>query len=216
MTRAVMVFAVCIGLSGQIAGAAGAVTSVNPGRAAPSPAQSGDPVVQWNKNLLAVVRTPGAQPATIHPTRSFAIMHAAIYDAVNAIDRSHKVYLIHLSGVPRDASQEAAAAAAAHEALVALYPALTSTLDAELQQSLAQIPDGQSKSGRLLPIASWLCVTMMARTPSLFPTFSEMRRAIINRRRQTSPRNLSSRIGLGLLRLSSNAPTSFAPVLPLC
>jgi hypothetical protein len=35
-------------------------------------------VLQWNKTLLAIVRTPGAQPATIHPTRSFAIMHTAI------------------------------------------------------------------------------------------------------------------------------------------
>jgi hypothetical protein len=52
-----------------------------------SPANSVNPVVQWNRTLLVIVRTPGAQPATIHPTRSFAIMHAAIYDAVNAIDQ---------------------------------------------------------------------------------------------------------------------------------
>ena len=47
-----------------------------------SSGQSVVPVIQWNKNLLAIVRTAGAQPATVHPTRSFAIMHAAIYDAV--------------------------------------------------------------------------------------------------------------------------------------
>ena len=56
--------------------------------------RSVNPVVQWNRNLLSIVRTPGAQPATIHPTRSFAIMHAAIYDAVNAIDRTHALYLV--------------------------------------------------------------------------------------------------------------------------
>src|SRR5436309_2298338 len=109
MTRFLIAWALCVGLSGQMAGAAGAVTSVNPGQAAPSSALSVDPVVQWNRNLLAIVRTPGAQPATIHPTRSFAVMHAAIYDAVNAIDRAtHRGYLVHLSGVPRDASEEAA------------------------------------------------------------------------------------------------------------
>jgi hypothetical protein len=81
-----------------------------------------NPVVQWNRTLLTIVRTPGAQPPTVHSTRSFAIMHAAIYDAVNAIDRTHRPYLVHLSGVTRDASQEAAAAAAAHEVLAALYP----------------------------------------------------------------------------------------------
>jgi hypothetical protein len=53
-------------------------------------------IVQWNRILLAIVRTPGAQPATIHPTRSFAMMHAAIYDAVNAIERSHKPYVVRL------------------------------------------------------------------------------------------------------------------------
>src|SRR6201993_5194889 len=79
-------------------------------------------VVQWNRTLLIIVRTPGAQPATVHATRSFAIMHAAIYDAVNAIDGSHTPYVVRLSGVSRTASQETAAAVAAHEVLVALYP----------------------------------------------------------------------------------------------
>ena len=46
---------------------------------------SANPVVQWSRNLVSILRTPGAQPGTIHPTRSFAIMHAAIYDAVNAM-----------------------------------------------------------------------------------------------------------------------------------
>jgi hypothetical protein len=53
-----------------------------------SAAKSVDPVLQWNRTLLVIVRTPGAQPATVHPTRSFAIMHGAIYDAVNAIART--------------------------------------------------------------------------------------------------------------------------------
>jgi hypothetical protein len=110
-----------------------------------SSSQPVNPVLQWNRTLLAIVRTPGAQPATIHPTRSFAILHAAIYDAVNAIDRTHRPYLVRLSGVSRDASEEAAASAAAHEVLMALYPAFKATLDAQLQQSLAEIPDGSDK-----------------------------------------------------------------------
>ena len=69
---------------------------------APAMAQATKPVsqvVQWNQTLLVIVRTPGAQPATIHPTRSFAIMHAAIYDAVNAIDGTHQPYLVRLGGI---------------------------------------------------------------------------------------------------------------------
>jgi hypothetical protein len=108
-------------------------------------APSTDPVIQWNRSLLTIVRTPGAQPATIHPTRSFAILHAAIYDAVNAIDQTHESYAVRFSGVSRQASQPAAADAAAHDVLVALYPPLTSTLDATLQQSLTLVPDGVAK-----------------------------------------------------------------------
>jgi hypothetical protein len=118
-----------------------------------------DEVTQWNKTLLRIVRTPGAQPATIHPTRSFAIVHAAIYDAVNAIDAGHKPYLVHVAHVSPHASQEAAAAAAAHEALTALYPAFQATLDQQYEQSLAQIMDGADKSagidvGRAVALAT--------------------------------------------------------------
>jgi hypothetical protein len=129
-----------------------------------SAAQSVNPVLLWNRTLLVIVRTPGAQPATIHPTRSFAIMHAAIYDAVNAIDKGHSSYAIELIGVSRLASQDAAADTAAHEVLVTLYPQFQAMLDAELQQSLASIPEdehkaegisvGQTVAGRILNLRS--------------------------------------------------------------
>lgn len=104
------------------------------------------PVIAWNRVLLGIVRTPGAQPATVHSTRSFALLHAAIYDAVNAIDRTHRPYLVQLPGVARSASVDAAAASAAHDVLVAVYPAVRQLLDDELAQELAQIHDGESKT----------------------------------------------------------------------
>src|SRR6516165_1079397 len=116
---------------------------------APAMAQATNPasqVVEWNRTLLVIVRTPGAQPATVHPTRSFAIMHSAIYDAVNAIDGTHKPYLIRLSA-SHFASQEAAAVGAAHEVLVNLYPNFQATLDTQLQQPLAQLPSGGRGEG---------------------------------------------------------------------
>jgi hypothetical protein len=118
-----------------------------------------DEVIQWNKTLLTIVRTPGAQPATVHPTRSFAIMHAAIYDAVNAIDATHKPYFVRIGRVLPHASQEAAVAAAAHETLLTLYPAFQSTLDQQYDQSLAQITDGAEKTagidvGRAVALAT--------------------------------------------------------------
>jgi len=129
--------------------AATAVAVLIAANPAPAMADATKPVsqvVQWNRTLLVVVRTPGAQPATVHPTRSFAIMHAAIYDAVNAIDGTHKPYLVRLSA-SHFASQEAAAAAAAHEVLVKLYPSFQATLDAQFQQALAQLPNGGQANG---------------------------------------------------------------------
>jgi hypothetical protein len=91
-------------------------------------------------------RTPGAEPPTIHSTRNFAILHAAIVDAVNNIDGFFSPYLVRLSDVSRQASQPAAADQAGHDVLVALYPAFQTILDAELQQDLAQIQDGKNKN----------------------------------------------------------------------
>ena len=109
-----------------------------------SPIPTVDPVVHWNRILIGIVRTPGAQPATVHPTRAFAMLHAALYDAVNAIDRTHAPYLIRLRSAP-GASQQAAAAAAAHGVLVALYPALSAQIDAQFDQSLTDVPEGPGK-----------------------------------------------------------------------
>lgn len=99
-----------------------------------------NPVVEWNRTLLFIVRTKGAQPPTVHATRSFAIMHAAIYDAVNAIDRSHEPYLVELNRIPATASQDAAASVAAHDVLSALYPDFQATLDSQLSQELSALP----------------------------------------------------------------------------
>jgi membrane-associated phospholipid phosphatase len=106
--------------------------------------ESGQVVIDWNQTLLSIVNTPGAQPATIQPTRNFAILHAAIYDAVNAIDRSHEPYLISVRA-PRSASETAAADAAAHTALLGLYPAQQSLLDADYVAELAKVPEGPAK-----------------------------------------------------------------------
>src|SRR5258705_6530116 len=147
MSKILMVFAtLCLSLSVMATGSYGAPANREHQDALDSGARPANPVVQWNKTLLVIVRTPKAQPATIHPTRSFAILHAAIYDAVNAIDRTHKPYLVNLARVPRVASEDAAADAAAHAVLVALYPNFQATLDSQLQQLLAQIPDGADKS----------------------------------------------------------------------
>jgi membrane-associated phospholipid phosphatase len=105
--------------------------------------ESGQPVIDWNQVLLSIVNTPGAQPANIQPTRDFAIVHAAIFDAVNSIDRTHEPYLISVRA-PR-ASETAAADAAARTALDGLYPSQQAVIDADYTAELAKVPDGPGK-----------------------------------------------------------------------
>ena len=108
---------------------------------------SPNPVIEWNKTLLTIVRTPGAQPPTIHSTRNFAMLHVAMFDAVNDIAASFSPYLVRRSTEPRSASPVAAADQAAHDVLLALYPDFQSMLDAQLQEDLGQIADGPEKTG---------------------------------------------------------------------
>jgi membrane-associated phospholipid phosphatase len=103
-------------------------------------------VIDWNLTMLAALAT--AKVAAPPATRSAAIVQAAVFDAVNGIDRRYSP--IHVApAAPRGASREAAAASAAYEALVSLFPAQKPTLDADLATSMAAITDdedGGSKS----------------------------------------------------------------------
>src|SRR3984893_3474015 len=124
----------------------GAPIAANAEPSAVSSAVLVNPVIEWNRTLLVILRTAGSQPPTIHSTRSFAILHASIFDAVNNIEGTYSPYLVRLSDVSRLASQPAAADQAAHDVLVALYPTFQTTLDAELQQDLAQIQDAKNRN----------------------------------------------------------------------
>jgi hypothetical protein len=134
----VVLAAVTIGFADQRSG--GSVTAV----AADAPRGSGTIVVDWNKTLLHVLGTPGAQPPTIHPTRSLAILHAAMYDAVVSITRRGQPYLVSVNA-PSKARPDAAAAQAAHDTLAALYPSLSAAFDQQLFTELAAIPNGTAK-----------------------------------------------------------------------
>jgi hypothetical protein len=103
-------------------------------------------VLQWNRVLQQTISTPGVHPATIFPVRSFAMMHAAMFDAVNSIDGSYTPYLTDVPGSPH-ASKEAAAAKAAHDVLVALYPTRQDIFDAELANSLFGVPSNRARQG---------------------------------------------------------------------
>jgi hypothetical protein len=131
----------CIGLSTSASGVSQVVTNE-----ATSSAEQINPVIEWNRTLLNIVRTPGAQSPTIHSTRNFAILHIAIFEAVNNINREFRPYAVTLPNVSQRASIEAAADQAAHDVLAALYPSFATTLDSQLQADLDQIPSDQDKN----------------------------------------------------------------------
>jgi len=103
----------------------------------------GDVVTDWNNAALDAIRTDRTAPPIA--SRSLAIAHVAIYDAVNGIARTHEPYLLP-SAVSASASRVAAASAAAHQALVSLFPSHTSTFDALHATILAGIPNGPQKT----------------------------------------------------------------------
>ena len=94
-----------------------------------------DVVLQWHRVLTTVVRTPGVQPATINSNRSYSMMHAAMFDAINSIEGTYTPYLISVPGT-RFASTRIAGAKAAYDVLSALYPTQQALLDAEFLISL--------------------------------------------------------------------------------
>src|SRR5262245_5897755 len=104
---------------------------------------SGDVVLRWNELLLQALQN---QPPQVPPQRNLALVHVAIFDAVNAIDRSYTPYFAHVHA-SHGASPEAAAAQAAHDTLTALYPAQQATFDDALAQDLQGIPPGQADQG---------------------------------------------------------------------
>jgi hypothetical protein len=107
-----------------------------------TPAARADVVTDWNVKTIETLAAEKA-PATLG-SRNIAIVHAALYEAVNAITREHMPYRTRLPALT-GASVDAAAAAAAHAALVRLYPAQKAALDAALAASLQHLPDDAAR-----------------------------------------------------------------------
>src|SRR6266851_299101 len=84
-----------------------------------------DPIADWNAISETAVKTAGHAPPVA--ALDFAIVHLAIYDAVESIDRRYEPYYALVPGATGLLS--AAAAKAGHDVLVGLFPAQISALD---------------------------------------------------------------------------------------
>src|SRR4051812_17775425 len=101
-----------------------------------------DTVLEWNQVAVEATRVARLSPNA--QTRALAMVHGAVFDAVNGIERDYAPYLVKQHAA-RWASEEAAAATAAHDVLVRVLPAQQATLDAALTSSLAKVPDGRAE-----------------------------------------------------------------------
>ena len=90
------------------------------------------------------IRGYGEQLGPGRSSRAMAIVHVAIFEAVNAIAGSRASY-IGLAPVPRDASVDAAIAQAAHDTLVEVFPSQAAIFDAELTSGLARVRDRRAR-----------------------------------------------------------------------
>ena len=99
-----------------------------------------DAITHWNDVLLKVIRQVGGAPGPI--SRGGAMMHGAMYDAVNSIaPAAHRPYLVSVPAPP-DASIEAAVAHAAHATLTAAFPTTTVPLATILADTINSLPNG--------------------------------------------------------------------------
>src|SRR5215467_9304703 len=108
----------------------------------------GTMVRTWNQiasDALVNVGIPAPHGGPAHVGVNWAIVQIAVYDAVNSIEGGpYQPYAI-LIDAPAGASANAAVAQAAHDVLVSIVPGQQASLDAQLANSLATIPDGQAK-----------------------------------------------------------------------
>ncbi len=103
---------------------------------------SADVITDWNGTGIEILRDRAVGPNK--STRALAIAQLAAYDAVVAITKTHEPYLPGLEA-ELPASPEAAAAQAAHDVLLALYPDAAEELADALEDSLDALEDGDAE-----------------------------------------------------------------------
>ena len=128
-----------------------------------------DVIIEWNALLETVIPVGG-----LVPPRQYAMLHIAMFDAVNSIERKYGRYRVNVWAAPIS-SPEAAAAQAGHDVLVSLYPASKPAFDAALEARLAGIHPLRAKLGSdvgkavAAAVLSWRANDGWSTTPP--PTF---------------------------------------------
>jgi hypothetical protein len=162
-----------------VAAAALVATAVPPlgarATSVPEPAPTASSVRDWNTHAInALVKPtdapePGAGQTPPVTLLHLAMVHGAIYDAVNAIDGGHQPYLPDVQPASSTASIDAAVATAAHDVLVGLVTdpplpeAVVTRIDGLYEEALAAVPDGADKTDGIAAGASAAAAMLAAR-----------------------------------------------------
>jgi hypothetical protein len=101
-----------------------------------------DVITDWDQKSIDIVapRMPSPQAQRI-----VATVHAAMFDAINSIERRYQPYIAQLPASPTT-SKEAAAASAATTVLAKLHPSADDELKAALAAYLTKLPNAEGKS----------------------------------------------------------------------
>ena len=106
----------------------------------PAPA---DVIMDWNAKADAIAANRQITP--VPHGRGLAMLHVAMFEAVNAVERRYAPYKLNLTA-DRNTSKEAAAASAGYHVLVAVYPDEKADLDATFVTMLAGVAEGEPKT----------------------------------------------------------------------
>ncbi len=101
-----------------------------------------DVITDWNTAALDAIRIDRSAPPIA--SRNLAMLHTAMFDAVNGITRTHQPYLV-TGHVPAKASVVAAASAAAYNMLVAAYPGQQTNFAAVYVAAISSVPNSPHK-----------------------------------------------------------------------
>lgn len=164
--------------------------------AAPGP----NAAIRWNRAALRAIRTERTPPPLA--ARNLAILHVAMYDAVNAVRPTHRFFRFPTT-VRGPVSAECAASIAAHRVLAELYPNRMDEFDHALDECMELVPDedaraqsirlGQSVAERALAWRQWDGATRRidhpgSLTPGLWrPTPPGYRPALLPQWRYVTP-----------------------------
>ena len=97
-------------------------------------------IADWDEKAINLLKPLPNYPAE----RVMGMVHCAMFDAVNSIERRYRPYLVQLTAEP-STSKEAAAAAAAATVLAAVDEKTATETKGALANYLARIPDGAAK-----------------------------------------------------------------------